>query len=127
MYCFGSFLIDPHNPHFNLQTTSSQFPQHFHSPGYASFIYDFEIYSSYLVISKVRDPHPLLHQKVYKNFFSLTYTFLCRWTSIKGFIVTCFSFAVLFSLSSRQLICEITLFSWGAYHLHHPSGWKFEV
>ena len=36
MHQNSSTLIDPHNPHFNLQTTSSQFPQHFHSPGYAS-------------------------------------------------------------------------------------------
>ena len=36
MHQNSSTLIDPHNPHFNLQTTSSQFPQHFHSSGYAS-------------------------------------------------------------------------------------------
>ena len=46
MHQNSSTLIDPHNPHFNLQTTSSQFPQHFHSPGYASLCHK---ESSYLL------------------------------------------------------------------------------
>ena len=49
--------------------------------------------------------------KRYMNFFVVIYTFGFSWTSIKGLIVTCFSFAVLFSSSSRPLICVILVFT----------------
>lgn len=71
------------------------------------YIYEFEFILHIWSFIKVRVPRPLLHQKVFENFSSLSYnTFLCSRTSIKGLIVNCLTFAILLS-SSRWFICII--------------------